>query len=113
MGRSAKLYKKKPRSKVKQQNKEQLFDRTDAEEALAAKKEHVHARLLGKQDKSKDKSDAASSATERAGQKTRLKSKVWQQLDAQQVKSGKAEFATPKDAGIDYMSQWGRRKAGV
>ncbi|UZJ57251.1 hypothetical protein CBS101457_006571 [Exobasidium rhododendri] len=42
---------------------------------------------------------------------SRLKSKLWKNLDAAREKEGKKDFATPREAGIDYLGQWeGKRR---
>lgn len=40
---------------------------------------------------------------------TKLKSKLWKGLEADRAAKGQREIATPREAGIDYLSQWERR----
>lgn len=112
MGKSAKLYKKKPKSLSKQTSSSNKRDSLRYDDdgninAQASYKKDLRAAKLekeSKQDRTKDVQQAIP-----VNKPNRLKSKIWKQLDEQRSKAGLPELATPKEAGIDYLSQWEKK----
>ncbi|MCO5589786.1 hypothetical protein L7F22_043755 [Adiantum nelumboides] len=112
MGKSAKLYKKKPKSLPKQTSSSNKRDnlRYDEDDNISAQvsyKKDLKAAKLEKESKV-DKMKATEQA-QTVNKPNRLKSKIWKQLDEQRAKAGLPEIATPKEAGIDYLSQWEKK----
>lgn len=108
MGKSAKLYKKKPKSLSKSISSSHKRDNL-----LLDEDDNVAAQISFKKDlkavkKEKEKELVKQTIAPQKSNK-RLKSKIWNQLEEQRAKDGLPELATPKEAGIDYMSQWEKR----
>ena len=83
------------------------YDEDDTINAQASYKKGIKAAQLEKEGKM-DKIRAAGQENA-TNQPNRLKSKIWKQLDEQRAKAGLPELATPKEAGIDYLSQWEKK----
>lgn len=130
MGRNAKLYKSAHKGKKKQSSstQEQISNPINSEfnsKKIAAGKQRSNDELksnlaqsmpdknnslLGEAKKKRSGSVSDSvEASRETGSNGKLKSKLWRNLEAKRAKEGKGEFATPKEAGIDYLSQWEKR----
>ena len=112
MGKSAKSYKKKPKSLSKQTSSSNKRDslRYDEDETINAQASYKKGIKTAKLEKEGHMDKVR--ATEQGNTinpPNRLKSKIWKQLDEQRAKAGLPELATPKEAGIDYLSQWEKK----
>jgi hypothetical protein len=111
MGRNAKFYKS---TKSKKQQSSIQADVTRPQ-GLASSNFKGKARASDEDDTTGGKPSAplqqqSKASPQPSASTTRLKSKLWQSLDSKRDKEGKRKFATPGEAGIDYLGQWeGRR----
>lgn len=113
MGRNAKFYKsskaKKKQSSTQSEvahaagpaKRSSLQGKHSAEEAPATADEDGGQRITSR-------SSGNGGAT--SAPNGRLKSKLWKNLEAQRAREGRGEIATPKEAGIDYIGQWEKKK---
>lgn len=83
------------------------YDEDDTIDAQASYKKGIKTAKLEKEGRVENNKAAERGNT--TTQPNRLKSKIWKQLDEQRAKAGLPELATPKEAGIDYLSQWEKK----
>ena len=129
MGRAAKFYKKsKPQKTEKhlrsEEDNPQLRSGAASDVRAASRKRIAELRAAiaqetntrrdstaGKRDDSRISSHGEQEdLTNVSNSRKRLKSKLWKDLEAHRAEMKQPEIATPKEAGIDYLSQWEKRK---
>lgn len=111
MGRNAKFYKsqkdKKKRSSLQDRADDQVSKERETRSKPVTKRSHSIEEEASERD---EKHGTLAIANVTMNSKTdKLKSKLWQDLEAKRAHEGKKKYATPKEAGIDYIRQWAKR----